>query len=384
MMNTRIVQVIDDLEIGGAEKLLVTFADQARIHHIDLTVISLSSNYDQIVIDELTARGAKVHILPARHLTDLKRLFQLCRFLSRGNFDLVHCHLLYANIIGSLCGWIARLPVITTLHSTMPDFGRFRGIKVLLESWIMRHLAADVIAVGYTVADANRKRLRGLPIRVILNAVSIPGRISKVERDRLRMEITGSTSRPIVISVGRFAPPKGYPDLLAAIALLRSNFPNMLLLMVGDGPLYHEIHSLAAELGLGDQVIFSGFRNDVDQLLAASDIYISSSHWEGLPLATLEAMAAGLPVITTAVGDAPQIITSEVGILVPPHQPSLLAEAIARLLDKPNEARSMGMAAREKATRDFSPDAWMDKLLVLYQGLVRNDLTRTGEENASL
>ena len=128
--------------------------------------------------------------------------------------------------------------------------------------------------------------------------------------------------------------------------------------------------ALARELKLDDRVIFLGFRSDVDRLLEASDIYISSSYWEGLPLATLEAMAAGLPVITTSVGDAPKIVNSEVGIVVPPHQPALLAQALLTLFEKPNEAKAMGMAARGEITREFSADSWMDKLLNLYQELI--------------
>ena len=106
---------------------------------------------------------------------------------------------------------MAGIPVVTTLHSTQLNSGRFIKIIVPLESWVIRYLAKDVIAVGYTVAEANRKRLQGVPIRIIPNAVSVPKMMAISERQAVRREITGNDSVPIVISVGRFAPPKGYP-----------------------------------------------------------------------------------------------------------------------------------------------------------------------------
>jgi glycosyltransferase involved in cell wall biosynthesis len=101
--------------------------------------------------------------------------------------------------------------------------------------------------------------------------------------------------------------------------------------------------------------------------LAASDIYASSSHWEGLPVAVLEAMMAGLPIVSTSVGDIPRVVTSDTGILVPPHEPVCLAEALSELVRAPEKAHAMGTAARRRAMQEYSLDTWIKRLTSLYE-----------------
>ena len=375
-MSLHIVQIIDNLIIGGAQKLLITLAGQAQVHGLELTIVSLSSNNDRVILDELAGLGTTVIIFPAKHLIDLCRIFRLIRFLSGGNFDLVQCHLTYANIIGALCGRLAGLPVVTTLHSIEDVLQEFHPFIGALETWTIRHLAKRVVAVGYTIADSFQWRLRGRAIDVIPNAVSIPARITEKERLELRKEIAGDVRKKIVISVGRIAPPKGYEDLVTAYSFLVPSHPNLVLLLIGDGPLFEDIRNLISKLSLEKNVLLLGAREDVPRLLAASDLYASSSHWEGLPLAILEAMMAGLPVVATAVGDIPRLITADIGLVIPPRQPRAIAEAIAGLFLNPGRLREMGVAARARAMQDYSPQAWMERLLNLYRQLLS---TKAGE-----
>ena len=369
-MSLHIVQIIDNLIIGGAQKLLVTLASQAEVNGLELTIVSLSSNNDRMILDELAGLGTKVIIFQAQHLLDLRRIFRLSRFLSGGNFDLAQCHLTYANIIGALCGRLAGLLVVTTLHSTEDVLQEFHPFIGTLETWTIRHLSKRVVAVGYTIADSFRERLRGRVIDVIPNVVPIPVRITEKERLDLRKEIAGDAHKKIVISVGRIAPPKGYEDLVTAFSFLVPTHPNMVLILIGDGPLFEDIRSLISRLSLEKNVLLLGARQDVPRLLAASDLYVSSSHWEGLPLAILEAMMAGLPVVATDVGDIPRLITADTGLVIPPHQPRAIAEAIAELLRDPGQLREMGAAARARAMQDYSPRVWMERLLNLYRQLL--------------
>jgi len=426
-MSLHIVQIIDNLIIGGAQKLLVTLAGQAQANGLELTIVSLSSNNDRVILDELAGLGTKVIVFPARRLLDLRRILRLSRFLSgknqlsldwretavacpggrametaptssrsrpaptgfqpakagfafslqrfqspdvRKNFDLVQCHLTYANILGALCGRLAGLPVVTTLHSIEDVLQEFHPLIGTLETWTIRHLSKRVVAVGYTIADSFRGRLGGRDIEVIPNAVPIPAGITEKERLELRKEIAGDARRSIVISVGRIAPPKGYADLVAAFSILVSSHPDILLILVGDGPLFGDIRDLVAKQSLEKNVLLLGARQDVPRLLAASDLYVSSSHWEGLPLAILEAMMAGLPVVATDVGDIPRLITPDIGLVIPPHQPDAIAEAIAGILRHPARLREMGAAARAQAMQNYSPRAWMERLLNLYRQLL--------------
>ena len=117
------------------------------------------------------------------------------------------------------------------------------------------------------------------------------------------------------------------------------------------------------------RVILLGVRNDVPRLLAAGDIFVSASHWEGLPVAVLEAMAVGLPVVATSVGDVPDVVVPGTGLIVPPHQPAALATTIRTLLDDPEQGRQLGMAGRAHVVRNYAIEAWADKLLKLYSEL---------------
>jgi glycosyltransferase involved in cell wall biosynthesis len=116
--------------------------------------------------------------------------------------------------------------------------------------------------------------------------------------------------------------------------------------------------------------VLAGERNDVPQLLASSDVYASSSHREGLPLTVLEAMMAGLPVVATSVGDVPNVVTNETGVVVPPHHPEELAAALEELLKNPEKRQAMGKAAQQRALREYSVDAWMKKHVALYQDML--------------
>lgn len=365
IMSLRTVQIIDNLIIGGAQKLLITLAGQAQAYSLDVTIVSLSSKNDRMVLDELSKLGTKVIIFPAGHLLDLRRIFHLTRFLSSKDFDLVQCHLTYANIIGTLCGRLAGLRVVTTLHSTGDVRPDFHPLIERLETWAMRYWAKRIVAVAYTIADKYRARL-GRSIDVIPNAISAAEKITEEERLTIRREMVGEVLGPISISVGRFAPPKGFEDLLFAFSILSLGDPNTRLVLVGDGPLFGKIRHLISELNLEERVVLLGARSDVPRLLAASDLYVTSSHWEGMPLAILEAMMAGLPIIATGVGDIPRVVMANIGLVVPPHQPHLLAEAMVKLLNEPAKLKQMGAAAQTMAVRNYSPQVWMERVLNLY------------------
>ncbi|MBI4768867.1 MAG: glycosyltransferase, partial [Chloroflexi bacterium] len=187
------------------------------------------------------------------------------------------------------------------------------------------------------------------------------------ERAALRAEIAGDPTRPLLISVGRLTPPKAFDVLLSAFALVRSQKPEARLIIVGGGSLYDELAAQIKTLGLEGSAMLLGERDDIPRLLAAGDMFVSSSVREGLPLAILEAMTAGLPVVATRVGDVPEAVVAGTGALVPPGQPTALADAIASLLDHPGQMRAAGEAAQAHACRNYSTAQWFEQQLAVYQ-----------------
>ena len=367
----RIVQIADAISVGGAEKQLVVFAAMARQRGIDVTTISLIYDTDLSYEGDLLDLGARVVHFRSHQLFDLKRLGGLTSFLREGRFDLAHTHLVYGNIVGAFAARLAGLPVVSTLHST----GRAQTVRARfresLESFSLRNFSQRVIAVGYKVEEAQRNRLSAKKLRILQNAV-LPGpELAADRRQQIRKELTGTCAGPILITAGRFAKPKALHHLVSAFSQLAGKFPQAILVMVGDGPLFSEIQTQVNGLGLNDRIHLLGARSDVPELLAAADIYVSSSIWEGLPMAVLEAMLAGLPIVATAVGDIPHVLTDATGLIVPAAQPEVLAEALGRLLSDAELRKSMGAAARCHALANFSADTWMDRLLVIYDEVRR-------------
>lgn len=363
----RVAMIIDSLRIGGAQKLVTRFVSVAARQAVESTVISLEADPVPSNLDLIDSAGVDVEIFSSRSLLDVGRLMRLIRYLRMKKFDLIHTHLSYANILGCLAGYFAGIPVIATLHSTSHDPKQKRRLITQLEEMILRGFARRILAVGYTVAAIYQPRLGSRTIDIVPNGVPDPIDLSLEGRECLRREIAGDEKRVIIISVGRLVLAKGYEDLIEAFAVVRRQDSRVVLVIAGAGNLMEKIKSKVSALQIEGAVNCLGARNDVPQLLAASDIYVSSSHWEGLPVAMLEAMMAGLPIIATSVGDIPRVVTPETGILVDPHEPDRLAKAISELVSAPAKARAMGAAARTRAMQEYSLDTWINRLTSLYE-----------------
>jgi glycosyltransferase involved in cell wall biosynthesis len=288
------------------------------------------------------------------------------RFLRANDFTLLHSYLTYANVVMCIAGTLARVPVIASLRNIKPNPEYYNPVIYRIETFCLRHLARRVMANGYAIGDLNRARV-GKEIVVIPNSIEVPARLPEAERTRLRKALGGDAHRTIVISVGRLVAVKGFPMIIDAVHQLRSRFPDLLLLIAGDGDQQAELENQVAALQLQDHVRLLGKRDDVPALLDASDVYVSASSMEGMSVAILEAMAAGLPVIATDTGDAARVVVAGTGFIIPVGQIQPLVDGLAALLaDAPGRAQ-MGSAARERVASTYNTTAWTDQFLKLYQ-----------------
>lgn len=360
----RLVQLVDSLNTGGAQALLVTFAETVKPRGIDLTVISLRQDTQQAVGRALAELGVRLLTFPAPRLLTPQRLASLRRQLAQERFDLLHSHLTYAVILSGLITPGLGLPVVASLHNVRPDKPRWHPIY-WLETLALRR-ARRVVAVGQVVAEANRARLGGRHLDVIVNAVRPGVTLTPAERTALRAEVSGDPERPLLLAVGRLSPQKAYPDLLRAFQILRTTHPAAALAIAGPGELGAELQAQIEREGLTGHARLLGQRTDVPRLLAASDIYVIASHWEGLPVAVLEAMAAGRPMVATAVGDVPTVLVPGTGLMVPPARPDLFAAAVRGLLDDPAAGRALGLAAQQHVARQYAPAVWTEHMLAVY------------------
>ena len=364
-----IAHLIDSLVIGGAQKLLVIFAEEAKLRALKVTVISLTTQgSNDGLIAELESLGVRVVFLTINKLYDPTALPKLLKVLRNERIDVMQTHLRHSNILGVLAGKLINIPVIGTLHSThfYPN-GRFSRLRFSSEQFLLRFGADRVIAVGQMTAEIYRNRLVGRKLVIVSNPVKRSPGLSREQRNSLRHEIAGDSQRSLVLTVGRLEPEKGLLDLLSAFAQVSEKHPSVMLIVVGDGEMLGELKSLAASLDMLDDVRFTGMRNDVPALMSASDIYVSSSYREGLSLAMLEAMAAGLPILATKVGDTEFLLKDGRGLMVAPHDMPALVNGMCYLIENPMRMKEIGGAARRFVEANYSPGQWMEKLLGIYE-----------------
>ena len=363
----RVVQLIDNLYWGGAQKMLSMLAHELTNHQVEVIVVGLDEDDDAYYAQQIRDDGVEVVSIKGNSLLDFMRIRRLIRFLKQRKIDLIQTHLSYANILGVLAGRLVGIPVIITLHSTGFDRRHYHPMRYRLETMALRSIGCHVVAVGYAIADAQQDRVgRTKPILVIPNAISTLPELASSDRQRLRLSLTGSDEGAILISVGRLSPDKGYSDMLIAFKEILSSYPETSLVIAGKGVLADSLQAQALSLGIEGRVFLLGARDDIPALLRASDIYVSASHREGMSMSLLESMAAGLPTVATNVGDASKMFTDNTGVLVEPHYPELLAEAVNVLLADPARMKNMGRAAYDRVIAQYGLEAWTDSYRNLY------------------
>jgi glycosyltransferase involved in cell wall biosynthesis len=293
-----------------------------------------------------------VHPVAMRGTWDLASGLALAALHRSLRPDLVHWHAARAHALGAAASLLAPGPA--RVLSRRVDFP-VRGTPGSRLLYAMPLEA--IIAISEGVRDALvQSGVPGERIRVIRSGIDLAPFEAPFDRDALRERLRILPGETIVLQVAALAPHKSQTDLLRAAALAAARRPDLRFWIAGEGPLRVALERERQALGLGREVRLLGFRDDVPDLLRAADLFCVSSYLEGLGTSTLDAMAAGLPVVATRVGGVPEAVAhGESGLLVEPRDPRALAEAILALAGDPDRRRRMGAAARE-AVRRFSAD----------------------------
>lgn len=365
----RVLHVIDSLGVGGAEQLVVRLAEATAGGPIQITVATLRARPDSPLEAQLRTIGTPLFTFPmtrfpAPGLRPAPRaLARLVRFVRTERFSVIHTHLNTADVVGAIVGGICGVPVVSTQHSvrrTPPNPLRDRIRRLTL-----RYATREIIAVGASVAATQHLAAGGRTVAVIPNPAPPPSAPCPETRARIRGSLGLSDVQPVLLAVGRLEPPKNHALMLDAMRLLVDDLPGAALLIAGSGSLADELAERVAVLDLAPVVRLLGHRNDVDHLLAASDIFVSSSAWEGMPIAILEALAAGLPVVATDVGDCREVIGAG-GRVVASGDPAALRAAVLEALE-PQARAAMSIAARERAQDEYGIASWVSRLVAVYE-----------------
>lgn len=386
-----VLLVTPNLDIGGAQANLATMAKYLPRTGFDVVVCTFE---DGPLRDELDATGTPVVVLPGRRHGALalpafaaemvRRRRDLRGLVAAHGIDVVQTRGLGTLdfLVMTLRFGRPRVQVWWTIENVRfmvrrEHLGRnawLLGPKRFAHRALYRlgtRIVNGVVVVSDETARAFARSTRSRTRKVVVvpNGVDTERYPAPVDRARLRSELGLAPSHHAMIMVGTFKRQKGHVHLVRALERVAPRFPGLRLLLAGDGELRPEIERLVRDAGLADRVRFLGSRRDVPALLAASDSFVLPSLWEGLPIALVEAMASGLPVVATAVSGTSQVmVDGTTGWLVEPGRPDVLADAISELLRDPERARRMAATGRERVNRWFSARRQAEHLASLFAG----------------
>src|SRR5262249_12490082 len=355
-----IAHVIDSLDVGGAETVVTSLCrlHRAAGHRVEGHCLTTSGS----LAAELARERVPVYVHASSSAA--RSAWKLFRALHRSRPDIVHCHNKTATIRAAAA---ARLTgaraVVSTRHGMGPQPFRLR---TELKFWITAALLCDRVV---TVCDAARRNLAA-------GARPVGHKVVTIRNGALPPRSTGEVipaSRGFtLISVGRLVRAKDYGTLLRAVAVARTRVPDLSLWILGSGDEGAALRPLGADLELESIVRFCGERRDVGNWLRAANVFVLSSTSEGLPIAMLEAMAAGLPAIVTEVGALPELVAlSGAGTIVPARDVPELARAIVAYAGRRHELSALGARASVCYRTHFTPDRMAREYLTLYQACLR-------------
>ena len=365
----RVLHLIESLTAGGAERNLYYLGPHFKKSRFNHSICCMMRRGE--FADELEREGVEILELGYRRRYFLQSVIRLARHLRRRRIGIIHTHLFNPGLVGRLAAWLAGTPVLIT-H----EHGKTLWKKPhhhLFER--LAHRRTDMrIVVSEDIRDLRRKHERTPEHKLILieNAVD-PAHfdVDDDTRAALRREL-GLDGFFVVGTVGRLVPAKAYHLFLEVAHDLLSENDAMRFLLVGDGILRAELEARARSLGIDDRVVFTGGRADIPELIAAMDLYLITSETEGLPISLIEAMLSAKPIVSTAVGGIPEVLTDEeTGVLVESGDRAAMVESISRLSADAAGREALGRNARRRALERYSHDAVLEKLDQLYLSLLK-------------
>jgi glycosyltransferase involved in cell wall biosynthesis len=347
--------------------LLTDFAAGAERVGIDLSVGYLQQVDSDPAAVRLRARGIEPELVPITGLLKPSDLLRVRRHLAEIRPDVLHTHLGNADFMGGVAARSLGIPMVSTVHVMEWEPGLRNRIKGWLMDQARRRWAETVITVSDPARDALLGAGFGRPEQVItvhngVDAHSHPG-----AGKRVRQELGLAPEDLVVSMVSVLREGKGHDTAVAAVAAVQEKFPRVRLLVVGDGPAREQVANVVRPLGAA--AVLAGHRDDVMDVLDASDVLLHPSRVDAFPTALLEGLAASLPIVATRVGGIPEIVEDGVsGLLVEPSpRPDSVARALEVILADADLRHRLGAAGRQRFESEFSAERWAHRMREVYQ-----------------
>lgn len=353
-----------NITTGGAQRVLLDLAGWLHQRSIPVSAAFL---YDRDGLLEVwQARYPfPIHCFHAWRLKDnplMRFLRMLCRWLGmarwmrKERFTSILTFTHDSNILGLSAAWLAGVPSrYGSHHNRYPTLSPFR--TRLHKFIINRHIASGIVAVSsFTRQQAIEEGIHPDRITIIHNGIDT-GSLTPTDPQTVRQTLLSGGPGPLVLAVGRLVEQKGHAYFIHAAASLKADFPQAQFCIAGGGELHAELQSLVESMEAQASIRLLGMRGDVPDLLAAADLFVMASLYEGLPMALLEAMAAGTPAVSTDIPGVSDVVQDgESGLLVPPEDPAALAGAIRRMLQDPALRQRLADAGQARVAQLFTLD----------------------------
>ena len=367
--NMNILYVVTSLDVGGTQKMLYETIKNMDRDKYQIVVCSLKKGgiYGKILSD----LDIKIISLKMNNRSGLLNIFifipsvlKLSKIIHKEKIDIVHSWLFQANIISRISARLAGVNRVISSVRVMEQEKKWqlsieRITSNLCKKIIVNSRALKNFLLEKNVADSEK-------IEVIYNGIEVS---ENSDKRNIFKELGLKENEKIIGTVGRLHKQKGIEYFLeSAKIILPSVGFSLKFIIVGDGPERKKLESKARRLGIKNEVLFTGIREDAINLISIMDIFVLPSLWEGTPNVVLEAMLWGKPVISTEVGGVPELIENQVdGILVKPGNPVALADAVLQALKNERESIQMGIRAKEKVKKYFSIEKMVEQTEKLYQ-----------------
>ena len=361
----RVALAIESSGPGGAENMVLALARALRERGDEPVLVSLRPGW---MTERAEREGLPVWIVPQKPGLDLAWVPRFAARLRRERIGVLHAHEFAMNVYGGAAARLAGVRAVATIHGRQWVTARPRRA---LAYRVLHRLGMPVVAVSHDLAGflAAGLGIAQSRIEVVHNGIEVAPLPDAGAATELRRAARAALGVPaagdLLVAVGNLYPVKDHATLVRALA----RTPEARVAIAGRGGEESALRELAAELGVSDRLHLLGLRDDVERVFAAGDVFVQPSRSEGLPLAVLEAMAAGLPVVASRVGGMPEAVRDgESGYLVPPAEPEVLADALRKVLEAPDRGLSLGRAGWERVRSDFSLDHMTARYRALYAG----------------
>lgn len=364
---------VGDLWAGAEVQLKVLLSKLVRRTEVNLSVILFNEGRLEKEIDAL---GIPVRVFPESRWGSGKIFLELVSEFKKSNIQIIHTHKYKDTILAATAAKLCGIPyVVRTVHGLREPFEGLQAFRIglyeAIERTVHQYCVDSIIGVSSQIESRCKAEGNVRSVTCVRNGIDLERKSVQPDRWRTRKDLGVDSGTCLIGTVGRLTPVKGIPYLLQAARILLRQGADVKILIVGDGSIRQDLMTQTQDLGISENVVFLGHREDTDELLQAMDIFVLPSLSEGIPMALLEAMRAGCPVVASAVGGIPEVIRDgNDGMLVPAKDPSALADAIGAMQASALNRARFSEAGRARVTAEFDAGRMASRTKEFYLNLL--------------